>query len=102
MTIKDYIESAKMIKRVAQEYLGEYFELYELSRFDSGNIVFEIHEHKKREILELIPNETNNFIMNIQFCYCNGKWQLCSTHTITNVGIYKKHKGWIKESEETE
>ena len=102
MTVKDYVESAKTIESIAKKYLGEYWDLYYLERYDSGNIEFSIPNYKLRELLENVPDETNDFVVNIQFCYCHGEWSACSYGRIQNVGLYKKHKGWSKESEDTE
>jgi hypothetical protein len=102
MTIKDYIESAKTLESIAKKYLGEYWNLYTLERYESGNIEFSIPNFKLRETLEIVPDETNDFITYIQFCYCHNEWNPCMYNRIQNVGIYKKHKGWSKESEDTE
>ena len=102
MTIKDYIESVKSLESIAKKYLGEYWNLYTLKRYECGNIEFSITDFKLRETLEIVPDETNDFITYIQFCYYHGKWNPCMYNTIQNVGLYKIHKGWSKESEDTE
>lgn len=96
MTLEKFLESAKTIESVAKKHLGEFINLYHLERFDSSNIEFYIPDYKLQEVLELVPNETNDFITYIQFCYCYGEWKPCTYDRITNVGIYKKHKGWLK------
>lgn len=102
MTVKDYMESAKTLEDIAKKYLGEYWHLYFLERYESGNIEFSIPNFKLKEILEIVPDETENFVTYIQFCYCHGEWNPCMYNRIQNVGLYKKHKGWSKESEDTE
>lgn len=94
MTIQQYIESAKTIESIAKKYLGEYLDFYYLERFDSGNIEFTIPIFKLKEVLEKVPDETNDFITNIQFCYCKDGWAPAIYSRIQNVGQYKKHKGW--------
>ena len=90
MTIKDYLESAKVIEEIAQKHFGKYVDFYELERYDSGNIEFSILSHKKAELLNLLPDDTTNFPVSMQFCYCNGAWRECMSQIITNVGAYKK------------
>ena len=94
MTVQQYIESAKTLESIAKKYLGEYLDFYSLARFDSGNIEFTISNYKLKDVLEKVPDDTNDFITNIQFCYCNGEWSPCMYSRIQNVGQYKKHKGW--------
>ena len=102
MTIKDYIESANTLESIAKKYLGEYWNLYTLERYESGNIEFSIPNIKLRETLAIVPDETNDFITYIQFHYCKNEWSPCMYNRIQNVGLYKIHKGWSKESEDTE
>ena len=97
MTISQYLESAKLIESVAKKHLGEYLEHYYLERYESGNIEFSIPNHKLREVLEIVPDDTNNFITYIQFCFCYGEWSPCMYNRIQNVGLYKKHRGWSEK-----
>ena len=99
MTVEQYIESAKTLESIAKKYLGDYANFYYLERYDSGNIEFSIPNFKIQEVLEKVPDDTNNFITNIQFCYCNGEWSPCMYSRIQNVGNYKKCKGWSKNEQ---
>lgn len=102
MTIEQYIESAKLIEAAAKKYLGEYFRVYALERYDSGNLEFSIPNFKLREVLETVPDDTNDFVTYMQLCFCGGEWSPCMYNRIQNVGLYKKHKGWSENGKKTD
>lgn len=93
MTIKDYLESAKLIEELAKSTLGDYTDFYNLERYDSGNIEFSIPQYRIGDVLKLVPNDTERFITAIQFCYVKGSWSKCMTNEITNIKAYKEKLG---------
>ena len=92
MTVQEFLKSAKQVRELADKYLGKYEEFYSLNRLDIGNIEFKVPELKEEELLSVLPDDTKDFNIYMQFCFYNGKWNLCMSLTIRNVGEYKKHR----------
>ena len=94
MTIERFLESAKAVKSLAKKHFGKYMSFYSLERLDCGNIEFSVPKYKEKELLEIVPDDTTDFPLYMQFCYYDGEWHHCMSNTIQNVGLYKKQKGW--------
>lgn len=92
MTVQEFLKSANQVRELADKYLGKYEEFYSLNRLDCGNIEFKVPEWKEEELLSVLPDDTKDFNTYMQFCFYNGGWGLCMSHTIRNVGEYKKHR----------
>lgn len=93
MTIKDYLESSKLIEELAKNVLGDYADFYNLERYDSGNIEFSIPQYRIGDVIKLVPNDVEEFIISVQFCYVKGNWSKCMTSKITNIKAYKEKLG---------
>lgn len=89
MTIEQFLESAKQVEQLAEKYIGKYVEYYNLKHLDCGNIEFEVFSFKEDELLNILPDDTRDFHTYMQFCFCNGEWRLCMSHTIRHVCEYK-------------
>lgn len=90
MTVDRFLEAAKQVEKLAADYLGRYAEYYTLEYLNCGNIEFKVPKYREDELLAIVPDDTKDFNTYMQFCFYNGKWSLCMSHTIRHVGEYKK------------